>query len=66
LTYDPIVVSLGNNPSQAVKQVVKGRDSDPETMARDTTMALRWYQAAKDLGSAEASQRLERLLGADR
>jgi TPR repeat protein len=73
-TYDPIVLeelrqnrlSLGNNPSQAVKQVVKGRESDPETIARDITMARRWYQTAKDLGSAEASKRLERLLGADR
>jgi hypothetical protein len=46
-TYDPIVLeelrrhrlSVGNNPSQAINQVVKGRESDPETIARDITIA---------------------------
>jgi hypothetical protein len=36
------------------------------TIAPDIAMARAWYQTAKELGSVEASKRLDRLLGADR
>jgi hypothetical protein len=35
------------------------------TVASDVAMARAWYLRAKELGSDEASKRLERLSGAD-
>lgn len=69
-TYDPIVLkelgvdrlSLRTIGTRAVKESGNTNlDTDSETIARDASMAKRWYQIAKDLGSAEASKRLERL-----
>jgi TPR repeat protein len=74
-TYDPIVFKelRGNLPSSkgkpapSIKQVTdKARDPGPNmATAPDIPMARLWYQTAKDLGSVEASIRLERLSGAD-
>jgi hypothetical protein len=49
-TYDPIVL----------------KEYSGMTIAPDIAKARTWYQTAKVLGSAEASKRLERLVGADR
>lgn len=80
-TYDPIVLEeLGRrtvsgktaeeSPRVAVESVASGspepRMSAPDmTFAADIAMARNWYQKARDFGSTEAAERLDRLAGRD-
>jgi hypothetical protein len=56
-TYDPIVLE---------ERGVSMRGTPTVAIAPDIPMARAWYQRARELGSAEASERLVRLSGADR
>jgi TPR repeat protein len=55
-TYDPLAPSV---------TVVWGVEPIPDRRTLDVVMARKWYEKARDLGSAEAAVRLERLSGRD-
>lgn len=74
-TYDPIVLKALEAQTQRPAVFYAAPPSyDPNdvyapndvNVAPDIAMARTWYTRAKELGSAEASKRLERLLGAER
>jgi hypothetical protein len=67
-TYDPVVLERLKVQMQSVEGSIaekSARDSNL-TIASDVAMARAWYQRAKELGSAEALKRLERLPGVER
>jgi hypothetical protein len=74
-TYDPIVLEglegravPGNNTKTRAATPLVGVVSNkaPDvTIVPDIAMARNWYQKARDLGSTEAAERLERLAGRD-
>jgi hypothetical protein len=75
-TYDPMILNelkmrrLDRESSaelQAKNIAKSARKTEPEsTLASDISLAKFWYERARDLGSVEASRRLETLLGASR
>jgi hypothetical protein len=68
-TYDPIVLEAlkaKTYPQVVASSMAQSGAVSVLTVAPDLAMARTWYQKAKELGSAEASKRLERLPGAKR
>jgi hypothetical protein len=67
-TYDPVILERLKAQRQPITAQAFGpnRVGDPNLeVAPDIAMARAWYQRAKELGSAEASKRLEMLQGVD-
>jgi hypothetical protein len=67
-TYDPVVLEELMAQSEPVASSIAEKSVLPDGLmvTSDIAMARAWYQRAKELGSAEASKRLERLPGPNR
>jgi hypothetical protein len=66
-TYDPVVLERLKAQTQSPENPIgPNMGASNLAVAPDIAMARTWYQRAKELGLAEASNRLERLVGANR